>query len=524
MGPAGRGVRRLVGGLVPVSEPAVSEPAVSEPAEPHPQNPNPQNPNPQNPFPGSPYADAPYANPPGSPYGPPGGWDRPTSWVGPAGPGGPGAGGPGAGGPGAGGPGGGPWAYGWQPAPPTPRRSVPVMVTALLLAVALLVGLGIGHGVWKATNASSSSSGSFGSNPFGSNGSTGSGGDGTGGSGSTGGGSTGGGSSSLGSGGSGTGGTGTGTGSSNLSAVVAAASDALVDINTTLSYQNDQAAGTGIVLTPNGYVLTNNHVISGATSISVTDIANKQTYTASVVGYDRVDDVALIKLQGASGLTTAKVGDSSKVSVGETVVGIGNAGGTGGTPSSAQGSITALGQSITAQDEGNGTSEQLTGLIQTDANIQPGDSGGALVDSSGQVVGMDTAASTGFSFQSQGNQGFAIPINTALAIGGKIQAGETSSKVHLGATAFLGVEVDTQSTTSSGAAISGVVQSGPAAQAGIAQGDVITSIQGATVDSPNTLTSLMSQYHPGDRITVGWTDSSGQAHQASVELANGPAA
>ena len=200
------------------------------------------------------------------------------------------------------------------------------------------------------------------------------------------------------------------------------------------------------MLSSNGVILTNNHVIDGATSISVTDIGNDKTYTASVVGYDRTKDIAVLQLHNASGLQTATLGNSSNASVGEDVVGVGNAGGTGGTPSAAGGTVTALNQSITASDDGDGTSEQLSGLIETNADIQPGDSGGALVDTSGNVLGIDTAASAGFSFQSNdqssGTQGFAIPINTALSLAKSIEAGSGSSTVHIGETAFLGVEIN----------------------------------------------------------------------------------
>src|SRR6202012_2677347 len=177
-----------------------------------------------------------------------------------------------------------------------------------------------------------------------------------------------------------------GWGPSDAAAIASKIDPGLVDINTTLGYQQEQAAGTGIVLSSNGVILTNNHVIDGATSISVTDVGNKKTYTASVVGYDRTKDVAVLQLHNASGLQTATLGNSSNASVGEDVVGVGNAGGTGGTPSAAGGTVTALNQSITASDEGDGTSEQLSGLIETNAGIQPGDSGGALVDTSGTVI------------------------------------------------------------------------------------------------------------------------------------------
>jgi len=230
-------------------------------------------------------------------------------------------------------------------------------------------------------------------------------------------------------------------------------------------------------------------------------------------------------------------------------VGVGNAGGTGGTPSAAGGTVTALNQSITAQDAGDGTSEQLSGLIETNANIQPGDSGGALVNTNGEVIGVDTAASAGYSFQfngqSNGNQGFAIPINTALSLAHQIQSGNGSSTVHIGATAFLGVEISPSGSSSNGggpggfgglfggnsgntgssatgAAVAGVVTNGPAQEAGLAQGDVITSLGGKTIASANDLTSAMLTHHPGDKVSISWTDASGQTHSATVQLSSGP--
>ena len=162
-----------------------------------------------------------------------------------------------------------------------------------------------------------------------------------------------------------------GSGPSDVNAIAAKVDPGLVDINTTLGYAQEQAAGTGIVISSNGVILTNNHVINGATKISVTDVGNQKTYTAKVVGYDRTKDIAVLQLHNASGLQTAPLA-TSNVSVGQNVVGVGNAGGTGGTPSAAGGTVTALNQSITASDEGDGTSEQLSGLIETNADIQPG--------------------------------------------------------------------------------------------------------------------------------------------------------
>jgi len=329
-----------------------------------------------------------------------------------------------------------------------------------------------------------------------------------------------------------------GTGGPSDVPTIAAGVDAgLVDINVTLGYQSAQGAATGIVLTSTGEILTNNHVVNGATAISVTDLGNGKTYTATVVGYDVADDIAVIQLQGASGLKTANLGDSSKVTVGEAVVAIGNAGGTGGTPSAAGGSVIALDQQIAAGDQLGGASEQLTGLIEVNADIQAGDSGGSLVNSSGQVIGVDTAASstngTQYAFAgsgiSSGNQGFAVPINEALSIVKQIVSGQGTTTVHVGSTAFLGVDLASTNglygygAAVSGATVAGVLDGGTAAGAGLVAGDVITSLGGHAVDSASTLTALMFGYHAGTSVKLGWTDTSGQSHTATVVLGSGPA-
>jgi S1-C subfamily serine protease len=425
------------------------------------------------------------------------------------------------------------------PRPAGNRRHLAAVIGAAAV-IALAAGAGIGHVAWSSDSNSVSASPSTGTAPS-SNGS---------GSGNPVGSSPFG---SGGSGGSGSSGSSRSSGPGDVSAIANKVDPGLVDINTTLGFQQEEAAGTGIVLTSSGEILTNNHVIDGATTISVTDVGNGKTYSASVVGYSRSKDIAVLQLHGASGLQTATIGDSSNVSVGEDVVGIGNAGGTGGTPSAAGGTVTALNQSITASDEGDGTSEQLTGLIETNADIQAGDSGGSLVNSAGEVIGVDTAASAGFSIQSSGqssgDQGYAIPINEAISIAKQIEAGTASSIVHIGATGFLGVEVAQTScngsggsgfgdgfggnfgngfgtgsgnSSSSGALICSVVTSSPAQESGLAEGDTIVSLNNQTVATPSGLTNLLLPFHPGDRVTVGWTDSSGQSHTASVNLSSGP--
>ena len=364
----------------------------------------------------------------------------------------------------------------------------------------------------------------------------------------------------------------TSTSSSGLSATqVATKTDpAIVDVISTLGDEDATAEGTGIVLTSNGEILTNNHVIDGATSIQVVTVANGKKYTATVVGYNATKDIAVLQLKGASGLTVANTGDSASVAVGDSVTALGNAGGKGGTPSVAAGSIVATNQSITASDESSSTSENLTGMFETNADIQAGDSGGPLVNSKGQIIGIDTAASTNYSlgggsgsggFGSGGygyggsgssgsgssgssgssssgsssdstTQGFAIPIDTALSIAKEIEAGDASSTVHIGATAFIGVELQTTGSSSSGlggggstsgVAIAGAKAGTPAATAGLADGDTITSLDGKSVTSESDITSILVGLHPGDKVSIGWTNAEGSSQSASITLATGPA-
>jgi S1-C subfamily serine protease len=302
----------------------------------------------------------------------------------------------------------------------------------------------------------------------------------------------------------------------------------VVDIDTNLAYQGGAAAGTGMVLTSSGEVLTNNHVISGATTIKVVVPKTGHSYRARVVGYDKTADVAVLQLQGASNLKTVSA-SSAKLSVGTKVKALGNAGGTGAI-ASATGTVTALGKSITAS-EGAGAAEQLSGLIETNAGVQPGDSGGPLVNSHGQVVGMDTAASSGFGLQPvSATDAYAIPIAKALTIAHAISSGKASATVHIGATAFLGVEVESlvapgyggQGPSASGALVAGVVPGGPADSAGLAAGDVITAINGHTVSSPATVSALVLTKKPGAKITVVYVDQSGASHTASLTLGSGP--
>ena len=335
----------------------------------------------------------------------------------------------------------------------------------------------------------------------------------------------------------------------------------LVLINTTLQYESEVAAGTGMVLNTDGLVLTNNHVIEDSTKITATVISTGKTYQAKVVGYDQTGDVALIQLQNASGLTTVPIGNSSSVKAGNAVVAMGNAEGQGKITATA-GHITALNQTITASDEAASTStETLHGMIQTNANIVPGDSGGALASSVG-VIGMDTAGND--SGDQQGPAaGFAIPVNTALSVARQIAAGHASSVITIGYPPFVGVFIASGSSSnpqtqaqqqgqqnggfggsgsipgcynsnadvtvpsdiapvSSGTLIDGTICGSPAAAADMTGGAVITAVNGQAVGSPDDFASIMKRFRPGDTISVTWVSPSGQRTTSRLHLTAGP--
>jgi S1-C subfamily serine protease len=297
-----------------------------------------------------------------------------------------------------------------------------------------------------------------------------------------------------------------------------------------------------MVISSGGLILTNNHVIDQATSISVTEVTSGRTYPAKVVGYDSTDDVAVLQLQTSSGgpvsgLKTITTGNSSNVQLGQSVLAIGNAGGRGGLPSTAQGIINAVNRSIQASDNGNAP-ENLHGMLQTNAPIQEGDSGGPLVNSSGAAIGMDTAANSGSdggSGQATATTGFAIPINTALSIAREIIGGQASGTVHIGEDGFIGIaaaanasqcaesggnqgEGSGSSGSPAGAFVCQVYQNTPAATAGLTEGDVITNVNGTAITSANALTNFLASEHPGNKLTVRYIDVNGSTQTTTVTL------
>lgn len=322
--------------------------------------------------------------------------------------------------------------------------------------------------------------------------------------------------------------------SSEVSSVASAIDPAVVDINTTVASEvgngAEAAAGTGMILSRSGVVLTNNHVVESATSIKVSIQGHSGSYRARVLGVDPTQDVALIKIESPpSGLSFVSAGDSGAVTVGTSVVAIGNALGLGGKPSVSSGTITATNRTITAGDELTpSVPETLHHLFETDAPIQSGDSGGPLVNLRGQVVGMDTAAAS--SDSTTGSLGFAIPINEAMQIVNAIEAHHSSARVTLGLTAFLGITEQTESlplgnsgtTSSAGVFISNVIVGSPAQHAGLRAGDSITSIDGTTTNTIKALQSAIRSHRPGQSISITYTDQNGANHSANVRLSGIP--
>lgn len=290
----------------------------------------------------------------------------------------------------------------------------------------------------------------------------------------------------------------------------------VVLVNTNLALAGATAAGTGIVLTKTGEVLTNNHVIAGATTITVTVPATKKTYSASVLGYDVADDIALIKVQGATNLATATLGKSATLKVGQATRAVGNAEG-GGRLVQTTGTVLALNRTIQIQDD-FGDVRTLTTLIETTAHLVPGDSGGPLLNAANHVIGMDAAGAADSGLNTS-SPGYAIAIDKVRTIGRQIESQAASAVVHIGETAFIGVDVADRQT---GVVVAGIVAGTPAEQAGLQQGDVLTSLDGTTISTRSDLRTALFSHHPGDTVTLGYTDTAGAPQTASIALASGP--
>jgi S1-C subfamily serine protease len=314
----------------------------------------------------------------------------------------------------------------------------------------------------------------------------------------------------------------------DVNAVAAKVQPGMVDIYTQLS-SGLSGAGTGVILTPDGEVLTNNHVIEGSTSISVEHIATGRRYTAVVVGVVPSEDIAVLQIQGALNLPTVPLGRSSTVKVGDPIVALGNAGGVGGTPHTVSGTVQALNQTITATDVDGSHPETLSGLIQIDAPLEPGDSGGPLINKNGQVIGINTAASANRRFRAVGDSvGFAIPIDRAAPLVAQIEAGQASATVRLGYPGQLGVVMsDPAPATGSGGVqgvtVAEVMPGSPAASAGVVAGDILTEVDGQPATSPDQVSGLIKKHRAGEKLNFSWVDGTNRRRTATVILAPGPA-
>jgi S1-C subfamily serine protease len=386
-----------------------------------------------------------------------------------------------------------PGSWQWQQPPVQPRRRGRRVFAGTLAAI-FLVGIGSGVAVARLTNDNAPLGSSVANTP----------------------------STSNGTGGGGNGSNGSSGTSLDPNAVAAKVTPGIVNINVTLG-TTGAAAGTGMVITSTGEVLTNNHVIDGETSMTVELPSTGKSYSAHVLGYDLTEDVALVQIDGGGTFTTVSVGNSSSVNIGDAVVALGNAQGRNSAPTVTTGQVTALDRTITASDQAGGDPETVTGLIQSDAQIQPGDSGGPLATANGTVIGMDTAAQTSGQFNQQGSTvAYAIPINKALSIVKQIQSGQTTANVHVGNTrALLGVG----GQTGQGGVQVLTVQSGSAAaNAGIAIGSTITALNGTSISTNAALRNAIVQHDPGSSVSVTWSDTSGHSHTAQVTLGTGPPA
>ncbi|MFF2028580.1 S1C family serine protease, partial [Streptomyces sp. NPDC058171] len=260
-----------------------------------------------------------------------------------------------------------------------------------------------------------------------------------------------------------------------------------------------ETAGTGIVLTPDGVVLTNHHVIDGALDISAVSLGNGAEYVADVLGYDSSRDIAVLRLQGAGDLSAAPLAKDTAVGIGDPVTAVGNAEG-GGVPVAARGFVTDLGQAITARSSTDGSRNRLNGLIQIDAAVRNADS-----DPTKPAPAQPRS--------------YAVPIDTAMTIVDQVRAGTASATVHIGDTPLLGISVTDDPR---GAEVLWVSIGTPADDAGIEIGDVVTEFDGIPIRSSDDLSGLMIARHPGDAVEIRWLDETGRPRSTTIVLEKGP--
>jgi serine protease Do len=305
----------------------------------------------------------------------------------------------------------------------------------------------------------------------------------------------------------------------DMTGAVSQVEPAVARLDTTINYQHAIGAGTGIILDAGGVLLTNFHVVQGADSITAT--IGGRPFAADLVGFDRSADIAVLQLRGAGGLPVAQIGDSGTLAAGDPVVALGNASGSNSPLTHEAGQVVGFGRTISAKDELTGSATQMNGLIEFAAPVRAGDSGGPLVNKSGQVVGVTTAATVNFRM-GPGGSGFAIPINDAMSVAGQIRSLRPSDTVHIGNPTLLGVGVSAreQSHDLPGVILHEVIAGGPAQQAGLKDGDVLLSIDGAQLNSASALTEVLDRHYPGDVVDLVWIDRAGQQLTGKAALAS----
>ncbi len=298
----------------------------------------------------------------------------------------------------------------------------------------------------------------------------------------------------------------------DVARVVAAVGPSTVSIRTQLrsGVFSGSAAGTGIIVSSDGEVITNAHVVEGATAVKVTLAGESQARDASVVGSDRDADLALLKIAGVTGLPAARLGKSSDVRVGDDVVAIGNALALKGGPTVTRGIISALDRTL-ATDEST-----MTGLIQTDASISSGNSGGPLVDATGRVIGINSAVAASGQGTAAENIGFAIAIDNALPVINRLRNHTAAA-----AAGYLGVTSKDPIDGSRGALVAGVESGSAAEKAGLKAGDLITAIDGHTIDGAAALGAAIRSHTPGTPVTITYIRSN-REHTATADLSTRP--
>lgn len=311
----------------------------------------------------------------------------------------------------------------------------------------------------------------------------------------------------------------------DISKVVERVAPSVVSISTNVQSARGrvvgQGAGTGVAVSKDGYIMTNNHVIDGASTVSVTTSSGDIYDNVKVIGADPLNDIAFLKISGVDSLAAAQLGDSSTLKIGQNVFAVGNSlGEYNNTVTS--GIVSGLNRPVTASSGDGSSTESLTGLVQTDAAINPGNSGGPLVNSAGQVIGINTAVAS----DAQGI-GFAIPINATKGVLAGVIKNNKVERAYIGVRYVditPAIAKERKLSVKEGALVLGddsasaVVSGGPADKAGIKSGDIITKIGDQIVGQDGGITSLVGEYQPGDTVQVTYLRD-GKEQTTKVTLA-----